>query len=367
MASQNVSPLILHTDWSRSWGGQEIRTLTELREMRKHGFRCSLMVPESSELARRGREEGLTVWPVEFTSKFHLSSWKKIIQCMRQLRPAVVNTHSSEDSWMAGSAARLLGVPLVIRTRHVLAPISSSFSYRFPHVVLACSEAIRDGLVDQGVPGDKIVVQSSGIDEERFRFSPDNRDQIRKQFGIGNDEILVGNVGFLRNYKGQDFIVRTAATMPEHFKFMLVGEGGERASLELEAEKLKVKDRFIFAGHQEKPEEYFSAFDILFFSSWGVEGIAQSYIQGLLYGLPLLVCRTPSIMEPLPHVHTYRLIDYDDLDAAREGLLALSNYLDKDEQGIESQRSAIAEHYGLNTMTENLLRLYSRHGIDVHH
>ena len=243
----------------------------------------------------------------------------------------------------------------------------STFSYNlFPHVILACSEAIRDGLVEQGVPESKIVVQSTGIDEERFRFSPDKRNQIRQQFGIGNDDILVGNVGFLRHYKGQDFIVRTAATMPEHFKFMQVGEGGERASLELEVEKLGVKDRFIFAGHQEKPEDFFPAFDILFFSSWGVEGIAQSYIQGLLYGLPLLVCRIPSIMEPLPSVQTYRLIDYDDLDGARDGLMQLSNHLERDEQKIELQRSAIAAQYGLKAMIENLLSIYSQYDIEVH-
>ena len=66
--TRSETPLIVHTDWSRSWGGQEIRTLTELREMREHGFRCALVVPEQSELARRGRAEGFTVCPVEFTS-----------------------------------------------------------------------------------------------------------------------------------------------------------------------------------------------------------------------------------------------------------------------------------------------------------
>jgi glycosyltransferase involved in cell wall biosynthesis len=366
MFSTSNSPLILHTDWSRSWGGQEIRTLTELREMRKLGFRCCLMVPENSELARRGQGEGLEVWPVEFTSKFHLASWKRIIQGIRQLRPAVVNTHSSEDTWMAGAAARLLGVPLVIRTRHVLAPVSSAFSYNvFPHVILACSEAIRDGLAEQGVPADKIVVQPTGIDEERFQFSPEKRERIRKQYGIGDDDILVGNVGFLRVYKGQEFIVRTAATMLKHFTFMLVGGGNDRPQLEEQVQQLGVRDRFIFAGHQENPEEYFSAFDILFFSSWSVEGIAQSYIQGLLYGLPLLVCRTPSIMEPLPHVQTYQLIDYDDLEAARDGLMQLSRHLDRDERKIELQRGAIAAQYGLKAMIDNLLRIYSQHGIEA--
>ncbi|GAB4344625.1 MAG: glycosyltransferase family 4 protein [Desulfobulbaceae bacterium] len=365
MPGSSEPPLILHTDWSRSWGGQEIRTLTELQEMRKLGFRTAMMVPEDSELARRGRREKMMVWPVEFRSKFHPGSWKEIIAGIRHLRPAVVNTHSSEDSWMAGPVARLLGVPLVIRTRHVLQPVSSTFSYRvFPHMILACSEAIRDGLVEEGISRERIVVQPTGIDEERFRFSEEKRREIRSRYGIGDDEILVGNVGFFRVYKGQIFIVRTAAKMPDRFRFMLVGDGDDRSLLEAERDRLGLGERLILTGHQERPEDFFSAFDILFFSSWSVEGIAQSYIQGLLYGLPLLACRTPSILEPLSCVHAYRLIDYDDIEAARQGLMELSR-LPYDEEGRAAQRAAIASRYGVKTMTANLLAVYERFGIRV--
>lgn len=339
--------------------------MTELREMKKLGFRVCLMVPEESELAARGQQEGIQVWPVEFRSKFHLGSWQKIVAGLRTLQPDVVNTHSSEDSWMVGAAARLMGVPLVIRTRHVLASISSSFSYRFPHVILACSEAIRDGLSEQGVPRKKIIVQPTGIDEQRFRFSLEKRKEVRRKYGVAENEILVGNVGFFRIYKGQIFIVRTAAKMPEHFKFMLVGDGQDRPQLEKEMQRLDVADRFILTGHQEHPEDFISAFDLLFFASWSTEGIAQAYIQCLLYGMPLLVCRTPSMLEPLQYVHKYEVIDYDDLEGAVKGLLKLSETLSRDEVKIEQQRMALAQHYGLSGMVENLLRIYAQYGISV--
>jgi len=359
------TPLIVQTDWSRSWGGQEIRTMTELREMRKCGFRCCLMVPEESELARYGRKEGFMVCPAEFISKFHLPSWWKLVRSMRELQPTVVNTHSSEDSWMAGAVARVCRVPLIVRTRHVLSPISSAFSYNtFPHVILACSEAIRDGLIEQGVSAEKIIVQPTGIDEQRFLYSREKRKEIRDRYQIGENEILVGNVGYLRIYKGQIFIVRTAAVMPEQYKFMLVGGGQDLPLLEAEVDRLRLRDRFIFAGHQERPEDYFSAFDILFFSSRDTEGISQSFIQGLLYGLPLLVCRTPSLLEPLSCVQTYQLIDYDDVASARAGLLQLSSRLLRDEHAVAEQRKVLAERYGLQTMISNLLQIYLRFGIE---
>lgn len=334
--------------------------------MRKLGFRTALIVREGAELARRCREEGFPVYFIDFTSKFNLPAWLKLLRLLWQLKPTVVNTHSSEDSWMAGAAARLCGVPLIARTRHVLAPISSSLSYNiFPHVIFACSEAIAKQLAELGVRPDKIVVQSTGIDEERFQFSVRDREKIRRQYHIGDDEILVGNVAFLRHYKGHEFIARTAAALPERFKFMIVGGGNGRALLEEAIAKAGVQDRFILTGHREDPERFFSAIDMIFFSSYETEGISQSFIQGLFYGLPLLTCRTPSILEPLEFVRKYRLVDYGNVEAAKAGLLELSAHITRDEEQIQQQRQAIAAKYGLKRMMENIIRIYGEHGVKI--
>ncbi len=359
-------PLIVHTDWSLAWGGQEIRMLSELREMKKLGFRVAMFVRKGSELSRRGKEEGIPVYFIDFSSKFKLSAWRDLYRLIRRLQPAVVNTHSSEDSWMAGCVGKLCRVPLVIKTRHVLAPISSSFSYNtFFDVIFACSESIGRQLTEQNVSPDKIIVQSSGIDERRFRFSSSDREEIRNRYNVGKQDILVGNVSFLRHYKGHDFIVRTAATMPDNYRFMIVGGGNARSILEDDIARAGVEDRFILTGHREDPERFFSAIDIIFFSSYETEGISQSFIQGLLYGIPLLTCRTPSILEPLEHVQSYRDIDYGDVDAARQGLLELSASLTRDEEKVEVQRQAIAAKYGRAKMVDTIVRTYADYGVTV--
>jgi glycosyltransferase involved in cell wall biosynthesis len=362
----NQPPLIVHTDWSRAWGGQEMRVLTELREMKKQGFRVALIVREQAELARRARREDIPVYYIDFSSKFNLAAWFALLVLIRRIRPAVLNTHSSEDSWMAGGVGRLCRVPLMIKTRHVLAPISSSLSYNlFFDVIFACSESIGRQLAAQKVSREKILVQSTGIDEQRFRFSHGQRREIRSRYGIGDDEILVGNVAFIRHYKGHEFIVQTAATMPDNYRFMIVGGGDALPDLEKLIAEAGLTDRFVLTGHQEEPERFFSAIDIIFFSSYEAEGISQSFIQGLLYGIPLLTCRTPSIMEPLEHVQRYRDIDYGDVDAARTALLELSQRLDRDEEKIEIQRRAIIAKYGLQKMVDTIVNTYRKHGIFV--
>jgi len=360
----NNTPLIVHSDWSCAWGGQEIRTLTELRAMKQHGFRVGLIVREDSELAKRGAEEGIPVYFIDFSSKFNLAAWIELYRLVKRLEPAVVNTHSSEDSWMAGCVARMRKVSLIIKTRHVLASISSSLSYNlFFDVIFACSESIKKQLSGQGVSHWKIIVQSTGIDEQRFQFSEQDRREIRERYAVGEKDVLVGNVAFLRHYKGHEFIVRTAAIMPDHFKFMIVGGGDDRPLLEETIERAGVKDRFILTGHREDPERFFSAMDIIFFSSYEGEGISQSFIQGLLYGLPLLTCGTPSLMEPLEHVRKYKVIDYDNLEAARQGLLDLAQDLHRDEEQITLQRQEISEKYGLQKMIKTIIRVYGEHGI----
>lgn len=338
--------------------------------MRKLGFRTALIVREGSELARRCGEEGFSVYFIDFSSKFNVPAWLQLLRLLWQLKPAVVNTHSSEDSWMAGCAARLFcRVPLIARTRHVLAPISSSLSYNiFPHVIFACSEAIARQLAELGVRPDKIVFQSTGIDEERFQFSGRDRQAIRSQYQISDDEILVGNVAFLRHYKGHEFIAKTAATLLHNrlkFKFMIVGGGNGRTLLEEAIAQAGVQERFILTGHREDPERFFSAMDMIFFSSYETEGISQSFIQGLFYGLPLLTCPTPSLLEPLEFVRTYRLVEYGDVQSAKAGLLELAAHLARDEAQIQQQRQALAAKYGLQRMVENIIRIYRTHGVKI--
>jgi glycosyltransferase involved in cell wall biosynthesis len=334
--------------------------------MKKLGFRVGMVVREGAELARRGEAEGIPVHYIDFTSKFNLSAWRDLYKLIKRLQPAVVNTHSSEDSWMAGCVAGICRVPLIIKTRHVLAPISSAFSYNvFFHVIFACSESIGEQLAEQKVRRKKIIAQSTGIDEQRFQFSDQDRREIRARYNIGDQDILVGNISFLREYKGHEFIARTAATLPENFKFMIVGGGNGRSILEKDIAEAGVEDRFILTGHREDPERFFSALDIIFFSSYETEGISQSFIQGLLYGIPLLVCRTPSILEPLEFVRTLRIIDYGDLAAATSGLLELAGHLSRDEEMIRQQRQEIAGQYGLTAMVENIVRVYASYGVQI--
>lgn len=55
------APFIVHTEASRSWGGQEIRVLTELLAMRARGCRVALLATAGAPLAERAAAAGIAV------------------------------------------------------------------------------------------------------------------------------------------------------------------------------------------------------------------------------------------------------------------------------------------------------------------
>ena len=358
------APLIIHTECSYGWGGQEIRILEELRGMRRYGFSTALISPRQSQIFRRAQAEGSNVYPVPFASKADPFSWNSLFRLIRRLRPVVVNTHSSNDSWVAGLVARLLQIPLIIRTRHVSTPIGSTFSYRyFPHLILTTSATIRKDLIQRGLDDQKIISLPTGVDLERFKFSLVNRRRVRNRLGFSDNDILVGNICVLRSWKGLDFFIDTAATMSAPFKFILVGDGPQRKRLQDKARSMQLADRLIFTGHQDQVEEFFSALDIFFFTSYASEGVPQSLLQAISVGLPLVVCHIPSVLEALQGVNDFSAIDYGDLVAARRALKQTSQRLRKDEGKIFSTRQIIESRYGLENMLLLLLKIYRRHGV----
>jgi glycosyltransferase involved in cell wall biosynthesis len=136
-------------------------------------------------------------------------------------------------------------------------------------------------------------------------------------------------------------------------------------SLQALARELGVEDRVIFAGHQEQPEDFFSAFDLFFFSSYEAEGVSQALIQSLLNGLPVLACRIPSTMEPLRHLQDYRLVNYTDVAAACQGLAELQAVPRCDLQRLQRQHQIVADLYGLRRMVATLVATYAQHGIKL--
>ena len=99
----------------------------------------------------------------------------------------------------------------------------------------------------------------NGIDTERFRFDPAEREAVRRELGL-TEAFVIGNVGRLCAQKNQVFLLEVLAELIKETpaaRLLLVGEGEDRPRLERKAQRLGVSDRVLFPGNRRDVERLY--------------------------------------------------------------------------------------------------------------
>jgi glycosyltransferase involved in cell wall biosynthesis len=223
------------------------------------------------------------------------------------MKPDVVGTHSSVDSWAGLLAARMARVPVALRYRHVSAPVHAHFMNRLLYRrscdhVLTTAECIRKELIaNLSLPESKVTTVPTGIEPPIFLKSrDDSRRELCQKLKLSENARFIGCVAVLRNWKGQEYLMSAfdsvATEFPEH-RLLLVGEGPGRPRLEKYRDGLTAKDRILLVGHQNDPWLFFRGMDAAVLPSYKDEGIPQSLLQAMFAECPALGATTGGIPE----------------------------------------------------------------------
>ena len=98
----------------------------------------------------------------------------------------------------------------------------------FPDAIIANSHVGREYHVALGYPAEKTVVIPNGIDTERFCPDPLARSRVRAEWGINEQEKLIGLVGRLDPMKDHPVFIEAAALLAKkrsEVRFVCVGGG----------------------------------------------------------------------------------------------------------------------------------------------
>ncbi len=164
---------------------------------------------------------------------------------------------------------------------------------RLADAVIANSRAGCDYHVAQGYPRAKVFVIPNGIDTQRFRLDPDARHRIRCEWGIQNQEQVIGIVGRLDPVKDHPTFLRAASLLLQgrsHLRFVCVGDGPaeQRDSLNNLVRSLKLTEYMIWAGGRRDMPDVFNALDLLVSSSTS-EGFSNVIAEAMACGVMCVV------------------------------------------------------------------------------
>ncbi len=238
----------------------------------------------------------------------------KLIQEIIDWKPDVVHSQCEFFSYQfASRIAKITGAPIV-HTYHTLyeqyltsyvvpskrmgeylAKVLSRKRLKRVRTLVAPTQKVESTLQVYGMKAPISVVPSGiSLEQHHQRLALEQRQELRRSLGIGDEEQVLLNLGRLGGEKNLGELLELfaeARKQNENLKFLIVGDGPAREALEKQAKALGIEDRVIFTGMvpPDQVQNYYQLGDV-FVSASTSETQGLTYIEAAANGLPLL-CR----------------------------------------------------------------------------
>ena len=230
----------------------------------------------------------------------------KILRELFRLKPHIVHTHKAKAGavgrvaatiykWLTPSALRLRPRELgVVHTYHghvfhsyygaaktrLFIAIERALARFCADRIVAISERQRDEICRSFKVGrfEQFTVIPLGID---FDEIDSRRGRLRREIGVGADDVLVGVVGRLCEVKNHAMLIESAAKMKAAgTAFVIVGDGHLRPELEAQARAAGLDGSVIFTGFRSDAASLYADFDIAALTSLN-EGTPLALIEAM--------------------------------------------------------------------------------------
>jgi len=340
--------------------------MAELEWMRAHGHWVALAAHPESSIAKRAQDAGILFYPLRTHKVLLPFETVRLSLWLAANRVELVNTHSSNDGWIAGIAAHLAGCTL-IRSRHIEVDYPNRFmsgvAFRaLPRYVITTSQLIANRLSQElGVLPERVSCISTGID--LTRFNPALQGNLREELGIAPNVALVGMISVLRSWKGHATFLDAAAlllkTSKQPIHFLITGDGPGRQELTDKIAKEPWKGRVTLLGHRSDVPNVLAALDVLVLPSFAHEGIPQIILQAQAMARAVVATTVGGIPEVVEDNVTGLLVPPRNPEALAEKIAALLDNPDLRSRLGKTARAEIEAHHSIDAMGERLLKLYA--------
>ncbi|MVW80331.1 glycosyltransferase family 4 protein [Bordetella sp. 02P26C-1] len=359
-----MEPLrILHTEAAVAFGGQEHRIFKEMHAMRARGHHVEALCQPQAQLVPRLREAGFTVHTVPMGGLVrYLRGVVTVRRILVEGRYDVVNTHSRIDTLIAGTAGRLAGTPLIVRTRHLASKVGSLLSYTWlPHRVTTVSEYVRRYLISRGVPAEHTATLYSPV----VLPPPVEHSTLRGELGLSEDDIVVGCVAVMRAAKGHknliDAIRPLMATRP-NLHMVFVGSGSPTfENTQAYIQQLGLQQRIHLMGTRRDVPNLLAGFD-LFALATEQEASGTVFVEAEAAGLPVIGTDVGGVSEMMRDGETGILVPLHDERALRGALERLIDDPDLRHRMGEAGRRMVWEEgvFSPARLAENTEAIYRK-------
>lgn len=363
---------ILKVCTSRSWGGMELNMALMCEKLRARGHEVVPVCHSDSPIEKRLRANGFEPIQLDLKSYFHPFKIFKLARYIHKLNVDLIHADYSRDLWTIVPAMRLSKkMPLIllkhIGTQKPKKDFLHTWIYSHVDYIIAISNVIKKNIIEtHPVPAEKVGVLYHGVDFKRFRYSEKTRQKVRAEFGLQDDEILIGIIGRLQFSKGYPEFLEMAKRIMVDFpksRFMIVGEAtrGENKEADLiisQIEQMKQPEKIIVTGFRDDIPELLAAMDLFVFPSYA-EAFGLVLIEAMSMHLPVVSSNCDGVLDIVIHNETGLLVPPKNSGALTDAVaLLMSDEKKRREMGAAGFRR-VSQKFNESSMFDELETLYS--------
>lgn len=205
-----------------------------------------------------------------------------------------------EDTWLSRHAAN---GDLKLSDRYARTRALETHCMTEANLVVTLGEAMREEIVQRGVPADNVIIVPNGVSEEFLRPLP-NGAALRASLGIQPDEHVVGLVSSLVAHEGIGTLLEAVKILNDRgvkARALIVGDGPERTALQRQAAGLGLDAIFTGRVPSAKVRDYHAVLDV-FVVPRTPDRVCQLVtplkpVEAMASGLPVVVSDVRALAE----------------------------------------------------------------------
>ncbi len=291
-----------------------------------------------------------------------LSAPRSLARMLRVTRPDLLHVHSRRlgvDGW-GGRVARRQGIAAIV-SRRVDNPEARwlvRHKYRPYARVIAISEGIRQVLLAEGLPADKVVTVRSAVDVQACTHDCDLA-AFRRTFGLSTPGPTLGVIAQLIERKGHRHLLAVLGALERDWpdlNVLFFGQGPLREALQQQIAQAGLRSVKL-VGFRDDLLRWLGCLDVVVHPA-DREGLGVSLLQAAAARVPIIATRAGGMPEIVHDGDNGYLIDPGDTAALERSLRCLLEDAELRQRMGQRGREIVEQAFSTEVMARGNLAVY---------
>lgn len=323
-----------------------------------------------NEFVLASRAAGIEIDVIPERRRFDLSVVPRLQTLIEQRRPDLVVTHSVKSHflmWRSGLAKKHPwlafhhGYTATDRKMRIYNQMDRWTLPRADQILTVCHAFARELANITRLPVERILVQHNAI---RPRTAPGAQviQALRERFGIAPDEQVILSIGRLSREKAHANLIAAFGELCKlnpnlTCKLVIVGDGPERARLELAARSSPATDRIVLAGSTDDVQPFYALANVFALPSRS-EGSPNVLLEAMAAGVPVVATAVGGVPEIVVHEESALLVAPNSPPLLAAAIAQLLSNREIAQQLSANAHDLVATTYQPELYARNLTRIY---------